>query len=99
MEEINIENVVGTGDIGYDVDLESVMNYLPNAIYEPDQFPGITYRPFRSNLVCLIFSTGKVVIAGGKSEKEIKKAFQNTNKFLENSPRLLRAGEHARDYE
>ena len=85
MEEIKIVNVVGTSDMGHDVDLERITNYLSNTIYEPDQFPGLIYRPFNSSLVCLVFSSGKLSMVGGKSEKEIKKVFRSIQKSLDSA--------------
>ena len=83
MDEINIENVVGVGEVGYDVDLELIVYYLSNAIYEPEQFPSIIYRPYDS-IVCLLFASGKVVLAGGKSEKQVIKAFHDIEKLIKN---------------
>lgn len=83
MEAINIENVVGVGDFGYDVDLELILYYLSNATYEPEQFPGIIYRPYDS-LVYLIFSSGKVVLVGGKTEKQVINAFHDIEKLIKN---------------
>lgn len=81
MDEITIENVVGTGEFGFGIDLELVSYYLFDAIYEPEQFPGIIYRPYES-VVCLLFSSGKVVLVGGKSEKQVIKAFHDVEKLI-----------------
>ena len=82
--DINIENVVGSGDLGYELELEYIVSHLHYAMYEPDQFPGLIYRPFNDSVVCLMFSSGKVVIVGGKSENQIKKVFQDTENVLKN---------------
>jgi transcription initiation factor TFIID TATA-box-binding protein len=76
IENITIQNVVGTANFGHEIDLESVYSTFPSSIYEPEQFPGLIYRPFNNSVVCLIFSTGKMVIAGATSENEVGKAFQ-----------------------
>ena len=83
-EDIKIENVVGSGAFGYELDLELIKSHLNNAIYEPEQFPGLIYRPFNDSTVCLIFSSGKVVIVGGKSENQIRKTFQSTEDTIKN---------------
>lgn len=77
MEEIKIENVVGVGDVDRTLDLKSSYLHIPNAKYKPDQFPGLMYRPFNDSVVCLIFSSGKIVIVGGKSGKQVINAFQD----------------------
>ena len=46
------------------------MLVIPNFIYEPEQFPGLIYKS-TSGPKCLIFSTGKVVIAGSKSKDSL----------------------------
>lgn len=83
MEKVKIENVVGTADLGRPLDIESMGNRLLHVIYEPEQFPGLIYRPFDSSIVCLVFATGKIVIVGGKSEKQIRQAFQYFKKVAE----------------
>lgn len=80
MEDIEIVNVVGTGSLGYTPDIEYIHNHLCNVIYEPERFPGLLYRPYADSVVCLIFSSGKVVVVGAKSESQIAKAFQDTKK-------------------
>ena len=80
---LRIVNVVGSGYIGQTLDLEYLVNHLPHNIYEPEQFPGLMYRPFNDQVVCLIFSTGKIVIVGAKSESQILKTFQYTEDILQ----------------
>jgi transcription initiation factor TFIID TATA-box-binding protein len=38
--------------------------------FEPEQFPGAIYRSSEGP-VCLIFASGKIVIAGAKSEAQV----------------------------
>ncbi|MHA1386414.1 MAG: TATA-box-binding protein, partial [Candidatus Helarchaeota archaeon] len=42
------------------------------AIYEPEVFPGLIYRMTNPKAAFLIFSSGKIVIAGAKNEDIIK---------------------------
>jgi len=39
---------------------------IENVEYEPEIFPGLVYRIEVPKLVVLVFSSGKLVIAGGK---------------------------------
>jgi transcription initiation factor TFIID TATA-box-binding protein len=87
MENIRIENVVGLADLGYEIDLEKVAQNLRSAIYEPEQFPGLLYKPSHNSLSCTIFSTGKMMIVGGKSESQIKRTFEQTASLIQ---RLLK---------
>ena len=43
--------------------------------YEPEQFPGLLYRPPDSNGTFLIFNTGKVILTGIREEKGVKQKF------------------------
>jgi transcription initiation factor TFIID TATA-box-binding protein len=45
--------------------------------YEPELFPGLIYRMVAPKIVLLIFVSGKVVLTGAKSRKEIYEAFES----------------------
>ncbi|MBS7251619.1 MAG: TATA-box-binding protein, partial [Candidatus Freyarchaeota archaeon] len=45
-----------------------------NVEYDPEQFPGLVYRLEKPKTATLIFSSGKMVCTGAKSEKEVHKA-------------------------
>ncbi|MBI5378480.1 MAG: hypothetical protein HZA82_07650 [Thaumarchaeota archaeon] len=55
---------------------------LKNAIYEPEQFPGIILKSINS-INYLIFNSGKIVITGAKSKNELSQARFEINKKLE----------------
>jgi transcription initiation factor TFIID TATA-box-binding protein len=80
IEEISfsVQNLVFVGDIGGKVTLENltIQLGLENTEYEPEQFPGLVYRPEKFNCVLLVFASGKVVITGSSDEIESKKAFE-----------------------
>ena len=63
-------------------DLEMVGEVMDNAMYEPEQFPGLIYRMTEPKVVFLLFSSGKIVITGGKSEKEVKQAAEKIRAIL-----------------
>jgi len=74
---IEIKNVVSVGDLETEVKLEplAVSLGLEKTEYEPEQFPGMIYRPTESRCVLIIFASGKVVITAGTSEKEDQRVF------------------------
>ena len=43
---------------------------IENVEYEPEIFPGLVYRIEVPKLVVLVFSSGKLVIAGGKTPED-----------------------------
>jgi transcription initiation factor TFIID TATA-box-binding protein len=76
-----IQNIVATLNIGSRIDLNEVVTLIPKITFEPDQFPGAILR-LNEGPVCLLFASGKIVIAGSKSEVDIKNAVVNLEKIL-----------------
>jgi len=60
------KNTVFLEDFGTSIDLESlaIQLGLENVEYEPEQFPGLIYRPVDIETVNLIFASGKTIISG-----------------------------------
>jgi len=79
---IQIQNIVASANMGMEVLLEKAAYLLENTMYEPEQFPGLIYRLTDPKVVLLIFSSGKMVITGAKSEEEVEKAVNYTYKTL-----------------
>jgi transcription initiation factor TFIID TATA-box-binding protein len=71
---INIENVVATGALHQNIDLNSIVRVFPGVEYRPEQFPGLVYRLKKPKATTLIFSSGKMVCTGTKSERQARKA-------------------------
>ena len=71
---INIENVVATGTLHQNVDLNSIVRVFPGVEYRPEQFPGLVYRLKKPRATTLIFGSGKMVCTGTKSERQAHKA-------------------------
>jgi len=71
---INIENVVASATLKQDIDLGSIVRIFPGVEYRPEQFPGLVYRLKKPKTATLIFSSGKMVCTGAKSERQAKKA-------------------------
>ena len=79
---ISIENVVASATINQKVDLNAVVKGYPGVEYRPEQFPGLVFRLKRPKTATLIFSSGKMVCTGAKSEKEAKRAVMKVVKEL-----------------
>ena len=80
--KIEIVNMVGTADVGGEVDLEAASDILDNTMYEPEQFPGTIYRMKEPKVVILIFRSGKLVLTGGKSEDQVHEAIEKMVSIL-----------------
>jgi transcription initiation factor TFIID TATA-box-binding protein len=57
---------------------------VENVEYEPEQFPGLVYRIADPKIVVLIFSSGKIILTGGKNLDDVKKGLDVLEKKLEN---------------
>jgi transcription initiation factor TFIID TATA-box-binding protein len=79
---INIENVVASATLNQKVDLNAVVKGYPGVEYRPEQFPGLVFRLKRPKTATLIFSSGKMVCTGAKSEKESRRAVMKVVKEL-----------------
>jgi len=80
--EIEIVNVVATIDLGERIDLEIADSVLENVMYEPEQFPGLIYRMQEPKTVFLIFTSGKVVCTGARSEGQVSEAVEKLFEML-----------------
>ncbi|MEA2037718.1 MAG: TATA-box-binding protein [Nanoarchaeota archaeon] len=69
--EVKIQNIVASGSVGMDLNLNTLAMKLENTEYEPEQFPGLVYKLEEAKATFLLFSNGKIVCTGTKSEKEV----------------------------
>ncbi|MEN6516590.1 MAG: TATA-box-binding protein [Methanospirillum sp.] len=71
---VAITNIVCSYDIGKYINLNKVVITLnlENIEYEPEQFPGLVYRIKDPKIVALLFSSGKIILTGGKNLEDIK---------------------------
>ncbi|HLG24939.1 MAG TPA: TATA-box-binding protein [Candidatus Nanoarchaeia archaeon] len=83
--EIKIQNIVASGSVGMDLNLNTLAMKLENTEYEPEQFPGLVYKLLAAKATFLLFSNGKIVCTGTKSEKEVHAAL---DKLIENLKRV-----------
>jgi transcription initiation factor TFIID TATA-box-binding protein len=79
--EINIQNIVAAGSVGMDLNLNILAMKLDNTEYEPEQFPGLVYKLPQQKATFLLFSNGKVVCTGTKSQEEVHAAL---DKLIDN---------------
>ena len=72
--QLNIQNIVASGSIGMDLNLNTLAMKLDNTEYEPEQFPGLVYKLDKAKATFLLFSNGKIVCTGTKSEDQVHTA-------------------------
>jgi transcription initiation factor TFIID TATA-box-binding protein len=80
--DISVENVVATATLDQKLDLIAIMKVFRNVEYRPKKFPGLVFRLKRPKTATLIFSTGKMVCTGAKSEKLARSAIKKVVKEL-----------------
>ncbi|HEU16866.1 MAG TPA: TATA-box-binding protein [Nitrososphaeria archaeon] len=71
---VSIENVVASASVDQPIDLSQVTRLFPGVEYHPEQFPGLVFRLKNPKTATLIFSSGKMVCTGAKSESHAIKA-------------------------
>ena len=84
--EINVQNMVASADLGTKLNLNAITLGLgmENVEYEPEVFPGLVYRIKVPKIVVLIFSSGKLVVTGGKTPNDCEEGVRIVRKELEN---------------
>ncbi|SEP11325.1 TATA binding protein of transcription factor TFIID [Halorientalis persicus] len=77
-----VQNVVCTAQLDDPVDLNtlSIALGLESVEYEPEQFPGLIYRPADHPAVLLVFANGKIVITGASDVDTAEDAFKHLQK-------------------
>jgi transcription initiation factor TFIID TATA-box-binding protein len=84
-EEIRVQNVVASAAFHQNFDLEAIAKTFPNVEYQPNVFPGLAFKLKKPRTCALIFSSGKMVCTGAKSEKQARKAILKVAKELKRS--------------
>ncbi|MGP8331678.1 MAG: TATA-box-binding protein [Methanosarcinaceae archaeon] len=83
--DITVQNIVASADLHAVLNLNAIAIGLglENIEYEPEQFPGLVYRIAEPKVVVLIFSSGKLVVTGGKSPKDCDGGVEVVKKQLD----------------
>lgn len=84
--QITVQNIVASADLHTILNLNAIAIGLglENIEYEPEQFPGLVYRIDEPKVVVLIFSSGKLVVTGGKSPEDCEKGVEVVRRQLDN---------------
>ena len=73
---MKIVNVIASGKIQGNFDIEYLVEILDDVQYEPEQFAGLVYR--KPEYTIIMFYSGKISSHGTKSETLSKKAIHDT---------------------
>ena len=82
---VAITNIVCSYDMGRYINLNKLVITLnlENIEYEPEQFPGLVYRLKDPKIVALLFSSGKIILTGGKNLDDIRRGLDLLEQKLE----------------
>ncbi len=83
--DVKIQNVVAVASLDQKINLLDIMKIFRNVEYRPKKFPGLVFRLKRPKTATLIFTTGKMVCTGAKSEKEARGAVMKVVRELKAS--------------
>ena len=78
--KITVQNIVASGSIKLDLNLNLLALELENTEYEPEQFPGLVYKLNEPTATFLLFSNGKLVCTGTKDKKQLDESMRQLNK-------------------
>jgi len=70
--KITVQNIVASGTINLQLNLNYLALEMENTEYEPEQFPGLVYKLKDSNATFLLFSNGKLVCTGTKNKQQLE---------------------------
>jgi transcription initiation factor TFIID TATA-box-binding protein len=79
----NVQNVVSTVSLGIQLDLKRIALKAKNAEYNPRRFAAVIMRIRDPKTTALIFSSGKMVITGAKSEESSKVACKKYARIIQ----------------
>jgi len=79
---ITVQNIVASGDLHTNIDLNMATVVMDDAMYEPEVFPGLIYRMKDPKTVFLVFSTGRIVCTGAKTKSAVREAVLKLNKYV-----------------
>ncbi|HWQ65751.1 MAG TPA: TATA-box-binding protein [Methanospirillum sp.] len=73
--KVAVTNMVCSYDMGNKINLNKVVMTLSleNIEYEPEQFPGLVYRIMDPKVVALLFSSGKIILTGGRTMEDVER--------------------------
>ena len=81
---IDVHNIVAIDKIDLKTTIENLVSNmdLQKASFEPEQFPALIYKDWGVSI--LLFSTGKIIITGGKNIDQVNAAVESFQKLIDN---------------
>ncbi|MSS75313.1 TATA-box-binding protein [Candidatus Pacearchaeota archaeon] len=86
--KITVQNIVASGSIDLQLNLNVLALQLENTEYEPEQFPGLVYKLVDPTATFLLFSNGKLVCTGTKNKQQLDDSMEQLNKNIRAAVKL-----------
>ena len=86
---VTVQNIVSSINLRGKINLEKAARTLPRSMYEPEQFPGVIHRMLDPKTVILIFSSGKLVCTGAKTESDVYRSVHSLHNLLEEKDLMM----------
>lgn len=82
--QFELSTLVCMEDLGQELDLETltVSLGLNSVEYEPEQFPGLVFRPEGHQVTLLLFASGKVIIGGAQERGQAQAGVEHLKNEL-----------------
>jgi len=80
---VNIENVVASATFKQRFSLGEIAKRIPGTKYNPSEFPGLVMHLEKPKTAILLFSSGKLVCTGARSENQAREAIKKVTEMLE----------------
>ena len=81
--DFSVQNLVASAKFPFEISLMKLAKeHTENTKYNPDRFPGLSFKLSDLNLKVNIFRNGNVVILGGKNEQTINRAYEQLHDIL-----------------
>ncbi|RNA16588.1 TATA-box-binding [Brachionus plicatilis] len=78
-----LQNIVSTVNLGCNLELKKIALYARNAEYNPKRFAAVIMRIRSPRTTALIFSSGKMVCTGAKSEEDSRLAARKYARIIQ----------------
>lgn len=80
LKSCDVQNIVAHVEVPVEdgcLDLEAMYDRLNlHCTYQKNMFPGLIYRPHASPVVLLCFFSGKIVITGGRTRRDVEEGWR-----------------------
>eukprot|EP00301_Raphidiophrys_heterophryoidea_P004901 c12096_g1_i2.p1 GENE.c12096_g1_i2~~c12096_g1_i2.p1 ORF type:complete len:246 (-),score=59.93 c12096_g1_i2:469-1206(-) len=77
-----LQNIVATANLGCKLDLKEIASRARNAEYNPRRFAAVIMRIREPKTTALVFSSGKMVVTGAKSEVQSSDAAKKFSEII-----------------